>query len=191
MPALTQLQARDGYIIDSLAMFFDRNLKPGYDAEAMATAGATEDFSVKIRIRLGDPTNTGTALTTPLIAIVDKPASTADDFFEMGSNTKWRHMNFDLYCYPAIRADGYPSDKAALLLKAYMRNVLSTVSIRILDYSNPGFSATNLVYTAENMYIVSRSNPANRGKRSTTADEINRFDLSLRVKYPVVETTAT
>jgi len=179
--ALTQKQARDQYIVDSLAMFLDRNLKARYDPEALATAGSAEDFSTKIRIRKGNPTDLAVVLNPPSIAIDERPAATDDDHYAIGTAVKWRHMNFNLYCYPALRVDGYPSDTAAMLLKAYIRDVFSTESIRILDYSNPIFSATNLVYTSDNAYIVHRSNPS----------EINRFDITLKLKYAVIESLAT
>lgn len=188
---LTQKQARDNYIIDSIAKFLDRNIKAKYDTEVGLTAGTSEDISSKLRIRLGNPTDPAIVLNPPVIALSERPAATNDDFYAIGSAIKWRHLNLDLFCFPSIRADGYPSDVAAFLLKSYMRDVFSTESIRVLDYSNPTFTAANQVYTGENLYIVHRSNPADHGKKSTNASEVNRFDMTLKVKYAVIESLAT
>lgn len=191
MAVLTQKQARDQYIVDSFAQFLDRVIKQQYDPEVAATAGTANDISKSLLITKGKPTDPNVYLSPPVIAIEDMPAGKDADPYEIGTNNKFRYMRMQLYCFPALRSDGNPSDDAAYLLKAYVRDALSGVSIRIIDYSNPACTSSNVLYCAENMYIDHVTTPMDRGKRLPNAAEQGRFDVHILLRYPVAESIVT
>lgn len=189
--ALTRLQARPRYIVGSMAMFLDRNLKQAYDSEAAASAGQSPDYSKPMRIMRGKPDDQTIVRAAPSIAISTLNASQHDGFYEIGTNVRYRASNFVFYCFPAIDANGQPCDVAAELLKAYMIDAFGTYGIKVLDYSNPSFSSTNILYTPDLMEIVSVGDPIDRNVHSALAEEKHRFDFHVSVKYPVQENSAT
>lgn len=187
--ALTQLQASDQYIIDSFAAFLDRNIKTAYDAQVAGMTTDTLDISKALKIAQGKPSDRSIALDPPTIGIEDVNAGQGFVPNQIGANTGFRQMNLSLYCFPAINAiGGEPSNVAAALLKSYFRNVLSTVAIKIKDYSNPDYSPSNILYCDDPLWVVKFTPPMNRGKNNPSATERNRFDINVSLQYEVAET---
>jgi len=191
MPALTTLQARDYYIINSMAQFLGRKVKTAYDIEVALTFGANEDISKALTIDLGRPDDPNIATNAPIIAIDVLEGTERDRYYEVGSAIIWRHMNFVFYCYPSLNQFSTPSLTAALLLRTYMRDAFGGECIQIMDYSNPGFNPNAPTFCSEVMYIVNVTDPMNRGEKTTLALERHRFDMHVQVKYPVSESLTT
>lgn len=187
---LTRLQARPRYIIGSMAMFLDRNVKQAYDAEALLTAGQSPDYSTPLTIRRGKPDDLTIVRAAPSIAI-DTIAATGGDFYEIGSSSRYRHTNFLFSCFPATTSNGEPCDLAAHLLKAYMIDAFGTYAVKILDYSNNAFSPTNVLFTSDVIEIVKVTAPVDRGSTLALAQERHRFDMHVTTRYPVSESSAT
>lgn len=183
--ALTRLQARDGYLIGSIALFLDRNLKQPYDAEV-----ATLTFPTPLTIDRGKPDDKGLTLTVPRIMIDTISGTESKRAYELGSNTLWRHMNLVFYCYPStVNSD---SDfEASDLLKTYMRDTFGTSFIRIVDYSNPLCTATNILFCSDVAEVVRVQDPVDRKLPSLLAEEAHRFDMHVSIRYPVSESDAT
>ena len=191
---LTQAQAADHYLLDSMAYFLDRNVKSPYDSAVSVYSGAVTppyDISKPIRIRMGKPDDRDVIVNPPVIAMEPELISQSIPFFEIGSSKAWRFYDFRFYCYPCITTDGEPSLEAQLILKSAMRNAFGTECIRIVDYGNVLCSPTNIVLAPDDMYIVTRTGPSNRGSSASLAIERHRFDMDLRVKVCVVETLNT
>jgi hypothetical protein len=182
--ALTQKQARDGYIIDSMALFLDRNLKQAYDAEV-----ATLAFTTPLVIRRGKTDNKSNPLVVPGVYVDTISGTEKDEDYALGVAIEWRHINFVFYCFPAT-LNGEPDQEAADLLKAYMRDTFGTKYIRIVDYSNPLCTASNVLYTPDVMERTRKQDPMDRKATTTIAEEVHRFDMHVSVRYPVIASTA-
>jgi len=185
--SLTQTQAQDQYIIDSLVWFLDRNVKQFYDP-AVSGQNGSFSFSDPLKIMVGGPDDPSWELKVPTIAINTLESSERDEGLGMGTPEKYRHMNFVLYCYPDVTSTGMPSLQAMMVLRAKLRNALGGKYIAILDYSNPKFSATNMIRCGDVMEILKVLGPMPRGTKETVAKERHRFDMHISVCYPVVET---
>lgn len=183
--ALTQQQARDGYIIDSMALFLDRNLKQAYDAEVASLA-----FSTALTIRRGKPDNKSNPLVVPGIYVDTISGTERDEDYALGMAVEWRHMNFVLYCFPAL-VNGEPSQTAADMLKAYMRDTFGTKYIKIVDYSNAACNANNVLFTDDVMERTRKQDPIDRKATTLIAEEVHRFDMHVSIRYPVIATTAS
>ena len=183
----TQKQARDQYIINSVAQFLGRNLVPAYNAEV---AGRTDIASTPLRIVAGKTDDLETVLAAPSIAITMSHAK-ADLPYEIGTAADWRSCDFLFTCYPALSPDGQPSDVAHHLLRSYMRDSFGGEVIRVLDYSNPAFSPTNILFCQDVLYITSVGAPADSGVSSTLAQERHRFLFRVKIDYVVYEVLFT
>lgn len=183
--ALTKAQARDSHIIDSIALFLDRNLKQAYDAEVSTSA-----FPAPLTIERGKPDDLSQKLTVPKILIDTIGGSDKARQFEMGTNVCYRHMNLVLYCFPAT-ASGSPSNSAADLLKSYVRDAFGTQYIRLIDYTAVGLTLSNLIYCNDVAEMTGLGNPIERKATSTLAEEAHRFDVHIAIRYPVGESSAT
>lgn len=189
--ALTLLQARDKYLLDSVCNFLVRRIKSAYDAEAALTGGKPDDYSKPLKIMVGHPDDPNVLISTPVIA-VDMLESVDPGSVEVGTSTNWRCTNFVFYCYPSVNANGAPSYGAAMLMRAYMRDAFGGVAIQIIDYSNNSYNPVTLTpYCGDVMYIVKKTAPMNRGQSSMLAMERHRFDVHLEVKYAVMEGIST
>src|SRR5580704_17500793 len=117
---ITPAQAEDDYLLRSLQQYFDRTIKAAYDAQVLLTAGASEDYSTPLRIRIGKPDDDNIVLNVPVIAIDPSVSSESERNAELGTSMSGRHYTFTICCYPAITSDGKPSLKAASVLKSFM-----------------------------------------------------------------------
>lgn len=187
--ALTQLQAREMYLVDSMVQFISRSTKAAYDTEVAASQGTAVDFSQKLRVRVGKPDDRDLVLNPPVIAVDPEVSSERDNGFEIGTTKAWRHYTFVLYCYPAITADGGPCLQASDVMKAYMRNCFGEF-IRVIDYSGTS-TPSAITFCTDGMYIVNVTDPMDRGKQTTLAQERHRFDMHVTVKVPVIEVLST
>lgn len=183
--ALSRLQARDGYIIDSMALFLDRNLKQAYDAEV-----ASLTFPTALRIRRGKPNDKSQKLVVPAVLIDTISGTEAQREQWLGTNELYRHLNFVFYCFPAL-VNGEPDDRPSDLLKAYMRDAFGTKYINIVDYSNPLCNASNILYCSWPMELTRVQDPVQRKLTTALAEEAHRFDMHVSVRYPVLESNAS
>lgn len=183
--ALTRAQARDEHIIDSVALFLDRNIKQAYDAEV-----ASLPYSTALTIRRGKPDDKSLTLTVPRIMVDTVPSSDKNRFIEIGSDDLYRHLNFVFYCFPAT-VSGSPSQSAADLLKAYMRDAWGTSFVRIVDYTANGLSLDNLIFCNDPAEVVGVQAPIDRKAVTLVAEEMHRFDMHVSLRYPVTESYAT
>lgn len=189
---LTQLQARDIYIVDSMAQFLYRRVVTQYQTEADASATKTPDFSAgQLKVIEGSPDDPSVLRAAPVIAIGTINSSGKDRFLELGTSRGWRTMNFVFYCYPALDATNSPSSVASKLLSTLMRDAFGGETIKIVDYSNVLCTPDNILYCQYNLDLTTVAPPVFRGKTSTIAAEKHRFDMHVGVKYPVVESLAT
>ena len=185
--ALTQLQASDQYIMDSLAMFLDRRVKTFYDTQAALTVGKPDAYERAMKIRMGSPDDPAVGIYTPEVALDFQESSGKNDFFGIGDSAKWRHFSIAWYCYPAQNDDGAPSRGAQMLLTTAIKNAIGTETIRILDYSNPSFSPSNILYCRDVMYVVGHTDPMPRGQKVSQAVMRHRFDVHMSLKVAVTE----
>lgn len=183
----TQKQARDQYIINSVAQFIARNVVAAYNAEV---AARTDISSSPIMVVAGKTDDLATVLQAPSIAITMSHAK-ADSKYEIGTSAGWRSCDILFTCYPALTPDGQPSDVAHHLLRSYMRDAFGGEAIRVLDYSNPSFSPTNILYCNDVMYISSVGSPLDTGVSSSLAQERHRFLFRVRLDYVVYEVLYT
>lgn len=192
--SLTQLQARDRYIVGSIIQFLDRNLKSAYDTEVALTSSSTDPaqkFPTPITIRKGKPDDLSVVTKAPVIAVSTMGSGESDRAYAIGTANIWRHRAYLLSCFPSLDANGAPCDTAHELLRSYVQDVFETECIRILDYSNPSFGPTNKLFTGEVAYIVKVSDPIDRGMTTALAYEKHRFDVHITVKFCVSASLAT
>lgn len=189
--AFTQLQARDRYILDSVSLFLNRNVKIGYDTEAGLTAGSSEVYTSPLKIVRGGPSDPDIALHTPTIAIQRIESTRKDSEYELGSAVRWRFRNYVLYCYPALAGDRYPSVNAADLLTSYMVDAFGGESMSVVDYSNPACNAQNILFCQDVMSITNVTDPMPRGSADSLNVERYRFDMHISVKFAVIESLLT
>lgn len=182
---LTTAQARDEHIVDSVALFLDRNMKQAYDAEA---AGLT--FPTPLTIARGKPDDKSKLLKVPIVMVDTIPASEKANFVEIGTSNLYRHANFIFYCFPAT-VSGSPSQPAADLLKAYMNDVWGTRYMRIVDYTAVGGGPTNIIFCSDVAEVTNVGTPMDRKQTTALAEEVHRFDMHVSIRYVVAETTAT
>ncbi len=183
---LTQEQAEDGNILNSFIHFLNRNLKPQYDARALATLSLAETFTNPLEIIIAKPDDIATTVTLPLVAVNTIESTDRDESIELGTNNLWRHANYALCCYPSLNQSGLPSLKAKLLLQSLVRNCLSFQYAKIIDFSltvNPALP----VYCRDVIEKVTRSGPNERAANSLIATEKHRFDFHIQIRYPVNE----
>lgn len=183
--ALTRLQAREEYIIGSVALFLDRNLKQAYDAEV-----ATLPYNAPLTIKRGKPDDKSMALTVPRIMVDTVPASDKARVIEIGSNDMYRHLNFVFYCFPAT-VNGSPNVQAANLLKSYMRDAWGTSYVRLVDYNAVGAGPTNIIFCNDPAEVTNVGSPMDRKATTLLAEEMHRFDMHVSLRYPVTESYAT
>lgn len=188
---LSQMQARDRYIIGSFIQFLDRNVKQAYDVEAAAT-GANPDvqqrFTTPLTIRKGKPDDITIVRVAPSIAVSVMQSGESDRWFEVGTTGVWRHRHYMLMCYPALDSTGAPCDAARELLRSYVQDAFEGVCIKVLDYSNPSFSPTNILYCPDTMFIEGVTDPIDRGATTALAQERHKFSMEVHVKYAVSAT---
>jgi hypothetical protein len=191
---LTQLQARDRYIISSMIQFLGRNLKTAYDIEAAATSVAIDPaqrFVTPLTLLKGKPDDLSVVRAAPSIAIDAMGSGERDRFYEVGSANLWRHRAYLLSCFPSLDSNGAPCDVAHELLRSYVQNAFETECISIVDYSNVLCSPTNIIFANDVMYIAAISDPIDRGQTTSLAQEKHRFDVHVTVKYVVTASLAT
>lgn len=192
--ALTQLQARDTYIFDSIGQFLDRNIKQAYDVEVLPTqfnVSAGLQYPKPLTIRAGKSDDVSLVRAAPSIAISKMPSGENERCYELGSAKIWRHRAYLFSCYPSLDATGAPCDWAHNILRSYMQDAFETECIKIIDYSNPSCTASNIIYASDDMYIVRVSDPIDRGQTTALAEEKHRFDVHLMVKFCVLAVLAT
>jgi hypothetical protein len=177
---LTQAQARDRFIMNSIIQFLDRNVK--------ATV-ATQKYPTPLTLKPAKPDNTSVVLQAPVIAVSEIGSGEKDRAYGLGQSTVWRHRSFLFSCYPSLDANGEPCDLAHDDLRTLVQNALETENIKIVDYANS--SPGNLVFCDDLFYIVGVSDPIDRGATTALAQEKHRFDVHLTVKYTVTASLAT
>ncbi len=185
---LTQLQARDRYIISSMIQFMGRNIKTAYDIEAAATSIAVDPaqrFVTPLTLLKGKPDDLSVVRAAPSIAIDAMGSGERDRFYEMGSTNIWRHRSYLLSCFPSLDANGAPCDVAHELLRSYVQNAFETEVIKVVDYSNVLCNSGNIIFANDVMYIDHVSDPIDRGQTTALAAEKHRFDAHVTVKYVV------
>lgn len=187
---ITQAQAHDKFIYNSLAQFLTRTVKAKYDPRVASLTDPVSGYPTPLKILAGSPDDDTIVLNPPVIAINDLTISSREASYAIGDPTLWRAFNFVLYCYPSLDNAGNPSKDAAFDLRSLMKNALGTESIRIVDYTATP-TAGVYPFTGEVMYLDRVSGPMPRGGKTSIAQERHRFDFNLHVRYPVIETLDT
>jgi hypothetical protein len=187
---LSQTQAQDTYIINSFAQFLNRNVKAWYDTQAALTSTLPESYDSPLKILMGSPDDPEVGLYVPSIAIDFKESSNKGEDYGLGDATMWRPAVFTLYCYPSQDKDQRPSRGAEFLMTSAVKNGLGGVSVRIIDYANPDNSSTNILYLYDVMFLERVTTPMPRSGTTSNGLLRHRFDVTVTVKYPVVESLA-
>ena len=184
---LTQAQADDLYIINSLAKYLNAAVKVPYDTFVAGLTDPVTGWNTPLKIADGSPDDPDIALDPPKIAIDCIETSNKDADYGIGTNIRLRTFNFVLYCYPSLTNGGLPNKAAMIKLQSLLKNALSGVNIRVVDYGNAGYSPSNVIYTGEVMTLRRVSGPMPRGKQTSLPQERHRFDFHIHVDYPVFE----